>query len=209
QKLVDEDGYYNLTPTSNNAIGDTNPEWLAGITNTFIYKNLAFSFLIDIQEGGSIFSLDQYYGQNTGLYANTAFTNDLGNPVRNPLDQGGGFINPGVNEDGSANTTRVDAIGVGSPFGYASYPNSEFVYDASYVKLRQVSLTYTMPSKFLDNTFMTGLQFSVTGSNLWIIDKNIPDADPESGLSSGNLQGYSVGPLPTTQDYGFNIKAQF
>ncbi len=209
QKVVDpETGRYIPTATSNNIIGDTNPDWLAGITNTLTYKNLSFSFLIDIQEGGDIFSLDQYYGQSTGVYANTAFINDLGNPVRNTLENGGGYINPGVNPDGSVNTTRTDANGF-SGFGYAALPNAEFVYDASYIKLRQVSLTYTMPSKLIENTFMTGLQFSVSGSNLWIIDKNMPYADPESGLSSGNLQGYSTGALPTTQDYGFNIKAQF
>ncbi|WP_347373057.1 SusC/RagA family TonB-linked outer membrane protein [Aequorivita sp. Q41] len=209
QKVVDPDsGRYIPTATSNNIIGDTNPDWLAGITNTFTYKNLSFSFLIDIQEGGSVFSLDQYYGQATGVYANTSYINDLGNPVRNTLADGGGYINPGVNPDGSVNTTRTDANSF-SGFGYAALPNSEFVYDASYIKLRQVSLAYTLPSKFLENTFMTGLQFSVSGSNLWIIDKNMPYADPESGLSSGNLQGYSTGALPTTQDYGFNIKAQF
>ena len=105
-------------------------------------------------------------------------------------------------------TQQTDANGF-SAFGYAALPAAEFVYDASYIKLRQVSLTYNLPSKFLDNTFMTGLSFSVTGSNLWIIDKNLPYADPEAGLSSGNLQGYVTGSLPTTQDYGFNIKAQF
>ncbi|MBG42563.1 MAG: SusC/RagA family protein [Aequorivita sp.] len=209
EKVVNPDnGRYLKTPTSNNVLGDTNPDWLMGISNTLTYKDLSFSFLIDIQEGGSLFSLDQYYGQATGIYANTAFTNDLGNPVRNPLDEGGGFINPGVNPDGSPNTTRTDANGF-SAFGYAALPAAEFVYDASYIKLRQVSLTYNLPSKFLDNTFMTGLSFSVTGSNLWIIDKNLPYADPEAGLSSGNLQGYVTGSLPTTQDYGFNIKAQF
>ena len=209
EKVVNPDnGRYLKTPTSNNILGDTNPDWLMGISNTLTYKDLSFSFLIDIQEGGSLFSLDQYYGQATGIYANTAFTNDLGNPVRNPLDEGGGFINPGVNPDGSTNTTRTDANGF-SAFGYAALPAAEFVYDASYIKLRQVSLTYNLPSKFLDNTFMTGLSFSVTGSNLWIIDKNLPYADPEAGLSSGNLQGYVTGSLPTTQDYGFNIKAQF
>lgn len=209
EKVVDpETGDYLRTPTSDNVIGDTNPDWLAGISNTLTYKDLSFSFLIDIQEGGSLFSLDQYYGQATGIYANTAYLNDLGNPVRNTLEDGGGYINPGVNPDGSVNTTRTDANGF-SGFGYASFPNAAFVYDASYIKLRQVSLTYTMPSRFLDNTFMTGLSFSVTGSNLWIIDKNLPYADPESGLSSGNLQGYVTGSLPTTQDYGFNIKAQF
>ncbi len=207
QRVV-EDGYYATTGTSNNVLGDTNPDWLAGISNTFTYKDLSFSFLIDIQEGGSIFSLDQYYGQATGIYKDTAFTNDLGNPVRNSIENGGGFINPGVNPDGTPNTTRIPGDGFGS-FGYAAYPNAEFVYDASYIKLRQVSLTYSMPSKYLDNTFMTGLSFSLTGSNLWIIDKNLPYADPEAGLSSGNLQGYTTGALPTTQDYGFNIKAQF
>lgn len=208
EKVVDEDGYYLATPTSNNVIGDVNPDWMMGISNTLTYKDLSFSFLIDIQEGGSIFSLDQYYGQATGLYPETVFINDLGNPVRNTLDNGGGFINPGVHPDGTPNTTRIDASGF-SPFGYAAYPNSEFVYDASYIKLRQVALTYTLPTRYLDNTFMTGLSFSVTGSNLWIIDKELPYADPESGLSSGALQGYSTGSLPTTQDYGFNIKAQF
>ena len=209
QKVVNpETGYYLRTPASNNVLGDTNPDWLAGITNTLTYKSLSFSFLIDIQEGGSIFSLDQYYGEATGLFANTAYLNDLGNPVRSPISEGGGYINPGVNPDGSVNTTRADANGF-SGFGYARYPNAQFVYDASYIKLRQVSLTYTMPSRFLDNTFMTGLQFSLTGSNLWIIDKDLPYADPEAGLSSGNLQGYVTGSLPTTQDYGFNIKAQF
>lgn len=210
ERLVDEDGYY-IKTGPNEVIGDTNPDWLMGITNTINYKSWSFSFLIDVQQGGSVFSLDQYYGENTGLYPNTAYINDLGNPVRNSLENGGGFINPGVHTDGTPNTTRVDAGNpdLGSPFGYATFPQSEFVYDASYVKLRQASLSYTMPSKFLDNTFMTGLQFTVTGSNLWIIDKKTPYADPESGLSSGNAQGYITGSLPTTQDYGFNIKAQF
>ncbi len=201
-------GRYLRTPTSNNVIGDTNPDWLMGISNAFTYKDFTFSFLIDIQHGGSIFSLDQYYGESTGLYPNSAYINDLGNPVRNSLADGGGFINPGVYPDGSPNTTRVDASAFGQ-FGYAAYPNSEFVYDAGYVKLRQVALTYTMPSRYLQNTFMTGLQLSLTGSNLWIIDKSLPYGDPESGLSSGNLQGYTTGAMPTTQDYGFNIKAQF
>ncbi len=210
ERVVDADsGEYVKTTTSNNAIGDTNPDWLMGISNTLSYKNIDFSFLIDIQQGGSIFSLDQYYGQATGLYAETAYLNDLGNPVRNTLEDGGGFINPGVNADGTANTTRIRADRFGA-FGYRrGLPNAAFVYDASYVKLREVALTYNLPARFLSSTFMTGLTFTVTGNNLWIISKELPHADPESGLSSGNLQGYSTGSLPSTQDYGFNIKAQF
>ena len=214
QKIVGANGKYAKTGP-NEVIGDTNPDWLMGITNTLNYKAWSLSFLIDVQQGGSVFSLDQYYGQSTGLYVDTVYMNDLGNPVRNTIENGGGFINPGVVNTGTAdnpvyvpNTKRLDASEQGA-YGYAAYPQSEFVYDASYVKLRQASLSYTMPSRYLDNTFMTGLQFTLTGSNLWIIDKKTPYADPESGLSSGNTQGYITGSLPTTQDYGFNIKAQF
>ncbi|WP_025666281.1 SusC/RagA family TonB-linked outer membrane protein [Aquimarina megaterium] len=210
QRVVDDsNGQYIKTAASNNNIGDTNPDWLMGISNKFNYKNIALSFLIDIQQGGSIWSLDQYYGQATGLYEETAFINDLGNPVRNTLANGGGFINPGVNPDGSTNTTRIRADRFGA-FGYRrGLPDAAFVYDASFVKLREVAITYSFPKKIIQKTFLNDVSFSVIGSNLWIIDKDLPHADPESGLSSGNLQGYSVGSLPTTRDIGFNLKLQF
>jgi TonB-linked SusC/RagA family outer membrane protein len=210
ERVVDpSNGQYIPTSTSDQVIGDTNPDWLMGISNSFSYKNLSFGFLIDIQQGGSIFSLDQYYGLATGLYAETAFTNDLGNPVRNSLADGGGFINPGVNPDGSVNTTRIRADRYGA-FGYRrGLPNAAFVYDASYVKLRELTITYNFSKELVKKTFLTNASVSFVGSNLWIIHKNLPHADPESGLSSGNLQGYSTGSLPTTRDFSLNVKLQF
>jgi len=203
-----EDGIYLSTPGSNNVIGDVNPDWTGGVTNTFTYKNMSLSFLIDVKQGGDVFSLDQYYGQATGLYPNTAGTNDLGNPARDPIDNGGGVVFDGVNADGSPNTTRVDVSSFGV-FGYQTFPNAEFVYDASYVKLRELAFSYSLPDRFLDNLFINQATFTVTGSNLWIIHKNLPHADPEAGLSSGNLQGYQSGVLPTTRDIGFTAKFQF
>jgi len=180
-----------------------------GISNSFNYKNFSFYFLIDIQQGGSIFSLDQAYGLATGMNAETAFINDLGNPVRNSLADGGGFINEGVNPNGAANETRIDASRYGA-FGYRrGLPNAAFVYDASYVKLREMALTYNFSKDLMDKSFLTGVALSLTGSNLWIISKNLPHADPESGLSSGNLQGFTTGSLPTTRNFGFNVKLQF
>ncbi len=189
-------------------IGDVNPDYTGGVFNSFSYKNLSLSFLIDVQKGGSVFSLDQYYGQATGLYPNTAFTNDLGNPVRNTIDNGGGVIFDAVNADGTPNTTRVDVSSFGV-FGYQRFPNSEFVYDAGYVKLREVALSYTIPESFLKDIFFEKATLTLTGANLWIIHKNVPFADPEAGLSSGNLQGFQSGVLPATRDYGFNINLQF
>jgi TonB-linked SusC/RagA family outer membrane protein len=219
QRVVDKsNGQYVKTGTSDNVIGDVNPKWNGGLTNTLTYKNWAFSFLIDMQKGGSIFSLDMYYGLATGLYEETAFTNDLGNPVRDPIvgsaatgygATSGGFINEGVNSDGGANKTRISATNFGA-LGYRrGLPDIAFVYDASYVKLREVSLTYSLPSSILGKSFLRGVSFSAVGSNLWIIFKNLPYADPESGLGAGNLQGFSTGSLPSTRDISFNVKLNF
>ncbi|WP_233900785.1 SusC/RagA family TonB-linked outer membrane protein [Tenacibaculum piscium] len=210
KKVVDaESGEYVKTSSSDKIIGDTSPDWLMGISNSFKYKNVSLSFLVDFQKGGSIFSLDQSYGLATGVNAETAFINDLGNPVRNSIADGGGMINPGVNSDGATNTTRIRTDRYGA-FGYRrGLPNAAFVYDASFVKLREVAITYNFTDKMMNNTFLTGGSISFSGSNLWIIHKNLPHADPESGLSSGNLQGYSTGSLPTTRNFGFNLKLKF
>jgi len=217
-RIVDStNGRYLRTTTSDNVIGNVNPDWQGGLYNALTYKNWSFSFLIDFQKGGDIFSLDMYYGLATGLYEETSYTNDLGNPVRNPLTYNpdgsyaadcGGFINEGVNQDGSVNTTRIAASNYGS-FGYARLPNAAFVYDASYVKLRNIALSYTIPSKVLKNTFISGITLTAVASNVLIIFKNLPHADPESGLGAGNLQGYSTGSLPTTRNFSLNLKFTF
>ncbi|MGV6845603.1 MAG: SusC/RagA family TonB-linked outer membrane protein [Lutibacter sp.] len=202
-------GVYQRSAGSAEKIGDVNPDYNAGISNMFKYKNLSLSFLIDIQKGGDLFSLDQWYGQGTGLYDNTAGLNELGNPIRNSIANGGGVLLQGVNPDGSVNTTRGRMDLYANPFGWARAPQALHVYDGSYVKLREVAITYALPSKVLENSFFNSVQFSLTGSNLWIIHKNLPYADPETGLSSGNLQGYQSGVQPTTKDIGFNVKLQF
>ena len=206
QKVVGPDGYYVMTTTTTNNLGDINPKYQAGITNTFTYKNWSFSFLIDIRQGGSVYSLDQAYGRSTGLYPETVGNNDLGNPMRNTLANGGGIILPGVLADGTPNKTRVTADDY-TLWGYATNPNSAFIYDASYVKLRELSIGYKLHLK--PSSFFSSVTFALVGSNLWIIHKNLPYSDPEAGLSAGNIQGYQTGVLPTTKNYGFNLSLQF
>ena len=208
------------TATATSNLGNVNPKWTGGITNTFSYKGVSFSFLIDMQKGGSIYSLDMYYGLYTGLYPETVFTNDLGNPVRDPLigtpgsydPKSGGYLIQGVNVVNGVSTpnkTRVDASTSDFAFGTAARPHRDFVYDASFIKLREVSLSYNIPSSLLSKLLVKSATVSFVGSNLWIIHKNLPYADPEAGLSAGNIQGYSVGSLPGTRDFGFNLKFNF
>ncbi|MDB5032442.1 SusC/RagA family TonB-linked outer membrane protein [Mucilaginibacter sp.] len=211
QKIVGADGQYEISPNSNNNIGNINPNWTGGINNSFTYKNFTLSFLIDIRHGGSVFSNDLAYGLADGIYPLTAYTNDLGNPVRNTLANGGGFIRPGVLENGQPNNIRVTAYNYGD-FGDGSglLPLKAFVYDASYVKLREAVIGYTVPQTFLKKLGpVKEVTFQLIGRNLWIIHKNLPYADPEDGLSSGNLQGIQEGAYPTVRTIAFNLKVRF
>lgn len=210
QKVVGTNGYY-LRSGPGVVIGNTSPDWIGGVSNAFTYKNLALNFLIDVKQGGDVFSLDQYYGQATGLYPESAGNNDLGNPSRLPISQGGGVILPGVKEDGSPNTTRVENYDNSvTPYGYANNPTAVAIFDGSYVKLREASLTYSIPSDWLQGQkAFKGIDVSVIGRNLWLIHKNLPYSDPEAGLSSGNIQGYQSGAYPTVRSVGFNVRFRF
>jgi len=208
EKIINSSGYYEQS-SSKEVIGNVNPDWIGGINNSFRYKNINFSFLIDIKKGGDVFSLDTWYGYATGIYANTDFINDLGNPVRNSLANGGGVILDGVLADGSANATRVRTDYYANPWGYKHAPNAEHTYDAGYVKLREVSLSYDFNPEILEKLKISTLTLTATGKNLWIIDKSTPYADPEAGLSSGNVQGYQSGAYPSVKEFGLNLKVQF
>ncbi|MDD2799442.1 MAG: SusC/RagA family TonB-linked outer membrane protein [Bacteroidales bacterium] len=220
-------GRYLKTTTNDVTIGNINPDWTGGITNAFRYKNFTFSFLVDMQKGGDIFSLDLWYGMGTGLYAETAGLNDLGNPKRNAIvynnpsaattalkiasgyaPTSGGTLNPGVKADGTPNTTRVSEETYGAQ-GWAVDPNARYVYDASYIKLREVALSYDLPKTLASKLSLAGASVSLVGSNLWIISKNLPYADPEASQGSGNIQGWQSGVMPATRNFGVTLNLQF
>lgn len=201
QPTIDQsNGKYMISTSSANVIGNVTPDWIGGIRNKFNYKNITLGFLVDTQKGGDIFSLDMSYGLASGLYKETA----IGDMREN------GILNQGVAPDGSPNTVKTKGGSVANSVGYQAAPNKAFIYDASFVKLREVSITYNFPKSMFENSFINNASLSLLGSNLWIISKNLPYADPESGLSSGNSsRGYSVGSLPTTRDIGFNLTFKF
>ena len=208
EKLIKTNGRYAKTTTTNNVIGNINPNFTGGIYNTFRYKRISLGFLIDIRSGGSVFSLDRYYGLATGISIETTQLNDLGNPSRNTIATGGGIIMPGVTADGKANTIRVEN-NYGT-YGYSQNPQAAFVYDASYVKLREMVLSYSLPQSIISKIkIVKGVDLSVIGRNLWIMHKNLPYSDPEENLSSGNAQGYQSGAYPTTRSIGVNLKFKF
>ncbi|MBT1698878.1 SusC/RagA family TonB-linked outer membrane protein [Fulvivirgaceae bacterium PWU4] len=210
QRTVNAAGGYVATASSAEVIGNPNPDWLSGITNTVTYKGVRLNFLIDIRRGGDIFSLDQWYGQGTGLYPETAGLNELGNPKRDPVSEGGGVLLPGVKADGTPNDVRgSNQNGNGTVLGYPlSPPRAWYVYDGSYVKLRELALTYSLPAAVMQKLRpLKGIDISLLGRNLWIIHKNMKYSDPEETLTSGNnANGYQSGAYPMVKNYGFNVK---
>ena len=217
-------------------IGDINPDWRGGIMNTLTYKGLTFSFLVDMQMGGNFFSLDTWYGYATGIYDITAGTNAEGGRRRDLPSEGGGLylselpyaadMTPVMQATDENGTLQFDAEGnpisdgtlsteafyvsdVYNSLGYVYAPNAFHVYDASFVKLREVSLNYSLPASIVSKTPLKGVDLSLIGRNLWIIHKNAPYTDPESGLSAGNVQGYQSGAYPAVREYGFNIGLRF
>jgi len=229
KRLVDASGYYVKSSNRNSNIGSIAPDWIGGITNRFRYKNLALSFLVDASYGGDVYSLDLDNGSRSGILAETAGLNDLGNPLRNPLSQGGGIILDGVKADGTPNTVRIDVsdankLGSKLPFGSTNALTAKsYIYDASYIKLREVAFSYALPSRVFEKLKgIKGATFTLSGRNLWIIHKNLPYADPEQGAPSTTLAntdpilynsnasiGYQNGVFPVVREFAFNIRLNF
>jgi TonB-linked SusC/RagA family outer membrane protein len=216
QKVIDGNGLYEQNANPHSDIGSVQPDWIGGINNTFTYKNWTFNFLIDWHQGGQVYSLDMDYGSFSGLYPRTAIINDLGVGNREPLAKNGGVILQGVTEDGKANTTRIVENVSGDTWTYGSLgagaeTNREFVYDASYVKLREAAISYNLPVKTVKSLkYISGINLSLSGRNLWIIHKNEPYADPEQGQAAGNASiGFQNGAYPTMRTLSFIVKLTF
>jgi TonB-linked SusC/RagA family outer membrane protein len=191
-------------------IGNIQPDWNAGLSNRFSYKGISIYALIDVQKGGDIFSYNVAYGQATGVYEETAGLNPKGNPKRDAVADGGGMIfENAVYEDGTPNDTYIYANQWGGYWYYGWSPSARYIFDASYVKLREVSLSYALPTTLLGNSFIRGVDISLVGRNLWIIHKNTPHFDPEFSFTSGNQQGIENSSYPTVRTFGVNVKLSF
>ena len=77
------------------------------------------------------------------------------------------------------------------------------------MKLREVTFNYNLPKKLFENNFIASASIGLVGTNLWIMYKNLPHADPEASQSAGNIQGWQSGVMPATRNYGFNLKINF
>jgi TonB-linked SusC/RagA family outer membrane protein len=215
------------------AIGNSLPDWTGGLINTVSFKGFQLKTAIDIRMGGDIFSMTNMTMHMNGSHANTevgreswneyqqerraaelaaaaagqsANVDTPGDPYYVPRNDRG-YIGEGVNEQGEKNNIAVNPADYWQTVG-GNIP-SAFIYDASYVKLRDVGLSYTLPSSVTRNTPFRSVSLGVIGRNLWIIYKNTPNIDPESNYNVSNGQGFEYGSLPGRRRYGFNLVVKF
>ncbi|MBB3701058.1 outer membrane receptor protein involved in Fe transport [Flammeovirga yaeyamensis] len=177
-------------------LGNYTPDWTGGISNTFTYKGISLNVLVDAKMGGDIYSMTTTWGRYAGVLEETLQGRESGIVGEGVVLQGDGTYVP--------NTTSVTA----KAFNQRSYSNSvaeSSVFDASYVKLRQVQLGYTLPNKLMGRTPFRDVSVSFVGRNLAILYSTIPHIDPETAFNNGNAQGIEFGQLPSAASYGFNI----
>lgn len=186
-------------------IGNPNPKYILGITNTFTYKALALSFLMEIKEGGQIYSRNIADLQRNGVARETAeFPRyDANNVLQKP------YLFDAVYTNGNPNTTYVSAEQYfGNSGKYAAAEG--FIYKTSWFRVREASITYTLPSSVLSKTPFSAATFSVFGRNLFLHAPFYPHLDPEqSVLGVSNAQGLEFNALPQTRTMGASLNLSF
>jgi hypothetical protein len=171
-------------------LGSALPKWTGGVTSTVRMSYFTASVLVDGRQGGKMFSATNRAGLVSGTFAETAFRPDSG------------FLITGIDAATSgANLVHVSA----EDYYHSLAPITErWIYDASYVKLRELRLTAALPLDFLPNVRAQTVRVSLIGRNLktW---SSVPNVDPESVLSTSNFQGAELGQLPSTRTLGIQF----
>ncbi len=176
--------------------GSALPKWTGGFTNSFNYKGISFSFLIDFKLGNKMLSGTNFNAVRHGLHKMTLEGRE------------GGVVGQGVNAEGNVNTVVVPVQ------TYWEVVRSQaliepVVYNGGYWKLRQITIGYDF-SKYFASTFIKGLRLDLVSNNVLMLKKWVDNIDPESfGYSSDNLVGMESPGLPTTRSMGFNLNVKF
>lgn len=189
--IIGDDGTPQKT-TDMVKLGNNQPKWMAGWSNNFTYKNWSLGFMIDMRYGGDVYMGSIKVGATSGTLKMTENRADI--------------VVPGVTKTGTANTKAVTAQNYWSSL---SGITEAWMYDATNIRLRELSLGYSFPKSILNKTPFTTLKLSFVARNLWMIKSHTEGFDPEAAYTSGNAQGIEYGSMPTTRSFGFNLNVAF
>lgn len=227
QLLIDDDGFYIMDDSKYENIGSIMPDVVGGWANNFSYKGVSLDVMIDYRFGGKIISPGTKYGTSAGLFENTLKYRDEehgGLPwVFNGKDKNGKPVsqnrNDGVILDGiNANTGLPNKKVISAAdyyintfyWGKDAWNEKGMVYDNDYIKLREISVGYLIPSRYASKLFMSNLRVSLFGRNLLYIYKTAENIDPEASIGSAwYSQGVDNGASMASRSFGFALNAKF
>ncbi len=203
--LIGDNGFP-IVDTEDGIVGDPTPDWIMGVRNTLSYKNFSVSALLDIRQGGDVWcgtcGIIDYFG-----------TSQVTGEQRDITD----FVFEGVNANtGQQNTTEValydPANGLAANrwvrYGFGGI-SEDYIFDSSWVRLREASLSYALPTGILDSSFLTGGSITLSGRNLFLIT-DYPGIDPETNLTgASNGIGLDYFNQPNTKSYLLSVKLNF
>ena len=204
---------------SNHILGNASWDWTGGLVTNFTYKNLSLAAVFDVKVGADLYSMSARAAYESGKAPETLAgreewykseeqrkANGVSEANWKPT---GGFIAPGVIDNGDG-TYRPNDIYV-NPEDYwmniSRYAPSMFVYDNSYIKCREITLSYSFPKNWLKR--IQGLTVSFVARNPFIVWKNIPNIDPDSNYNNTTGMGLEYGSLPSRKSFGFNVNVKF
>lgn len=206
------------------SLGNVMPDFMTGIWNTFKFKGIELAGLIDIRKGGKLFSTTNMWGNYSGILEETAAINANGKNVRDAVADGGGALSQGyygkVLADGTVQYTDKAGVDSDVPVLNETYvagqtaahwyydgPAAQNIFKADYIKLRELRLSYSIPTKF--TKYVQNVKLSVYGRNLAVWGQDNKHFDPENTTGSGNIQGIEGGALPSLRNYGVNLSFSF
>ncbi|MCK9167236.1 MAG: SusC/RagA family TonB-linked outer membrane protein [Bacteroidales bacterium] len=231
-KLVSTTGRWRKTTSTNEVLGSVMPNYNLGIINNFKIFGADLGFVIDIQNGGSYFSTSYMWGMYSGMLEESVWYDDYESMDVTPADpdgqdirEGGVILNGvyGYYDEATETVVYTDAEGniVDTPVAnetaisgerwcsdFYSSADAQEVFDASYIKLREVTLGYTLPKKLTGP--INNLRIAAYGRNLMIWGLDNRHFDPEAAVtSSGNIQGIEGAAMPSMRNFGINLSFNF
>ncbi|HCU19835.1 MAG TPA: SusC/RagA family TonB-linked outer membrane protein [Bacteroidales bacterium] len=204
-----------ITPGFSVRVANFNPDWLGGINNTFRYKNINMSFLIDIRQGGSFVAQGEAISAGSGIQDYTAIGRDGSLLVGENVLVGEVGVNAVTDAGGNVtyvpNTTKCSAELFWNNVGGRNNPTAEpFVRDASNIRMREMVLGYDLPKEIISKTFFRSARISLVGRNLFFLSNKAEYVDPEIMVGTHNTyEGINAFPLPTSRTYGFSLNFGF
>jgi hypothetical protein len=184
---------------ANSVVANPNAQWISGLTNTFSYKGISLSALVDVKYGAELYSFSWIDLKNGGSLEITAKDRELPRVLPGVID----------NNDGTFTNNNIQISAQSYWQGLGGLASKSAVFDATTYRLREVSLSYRLPASLLSKTPFGTVSIGVSGRNLLFYAPHAP-GDPEVNTQgAGNIQGFDLNGAPNTRNYGANLRLTF